>query len=238
MRTPSIPFLAAMVVFLAMPLSAQRAVRPQEEGIGLTVQPSVGYTVFGDLYRGGLEQSLNGAPIGTGTYVSSPQSQLSYGLTAGYDFGARSPWSIFGAVAYGNSSVESERETFLATDRVSSDLRALQVTLGLGRTLLESPRGHELELLVGGNLTRLTLVDGPDRLVLENPGVLGGLAFTAPLWETVGIQLGLVDSYVRIDTDGLERRLQERAPTGVQYRLDDVHWTNVVRLSVGVKVAY
>jgi hypothetical protein len=238
MRIPRRWTLAALVMGAAMPLSAQRAVRPQEEGLGLTFEPSVGYTVFGDLYRGGLEQFLDGSRTATGTYVSSPQSQLSFGLTAGYDFGSRSPWSLFGTVAYGNSSVESQRETTIASDRVSSDLRALQVTLGVGRTLLSSPRGHELKLLAGGNLTRLTVVDVGDAMVLENPGVLGGLTFIAPLWETVGIQLGLVDSYVHVDTDGLERRLQERAPPGIQYRLEDGRWTNVVRLSVGMKVAY
>lgn len=68
--------------------------------------------------------------------------------------------------------------------------------------------------------------------------MLGGLTFMAPLWETVGIELSVVDSYVRVDSDRLERWLQQRAPPGVEYHLEHQGWTHVARLSAGVKIAY
>jgi hypothetical protein len=235
---PFFSIVISLSLATAVPAGAQGAVRPQEEGLGLTIEPNVGFTLFGDLYSGELEQSVNGTPTGTGAFTSSPRGQLSYGLRAGYEFGRGSPWSLFGAVSFGASSIDMRRESAVVTDQVTADLATWQMTLGLGRSLIRTARGHDFRLLAGANLAQLRIDDGTNDDVLANPGVVAGLTFTAPLWETVGIELSFADSYVRVDTDALTRSLQRRAPAGVEYHLDEGRWMNVGRIGVGVKVAY
>ncbi|HVE80426.1 MAG TPA: hypothetical protein VNA89_16295, partial [Gemmatimonadaceae bacterium] len=149
---------------------------------------------------------------------------------------ARSPFALFADAAYGRSEVDARAcdAAGAVCDGGTSDLDALQVSLGVAARLTSPTSPYALRLHLGGNLTHLRVDDGVERFGYDNPGLLAGLSLEVPLWETVGVKLSGMNSFIRTDTRSLERDLAEPGETA---SLED-KWANVFRFGVGIRIGY
>ncbi len=226
----------ALAVLLFAPLASLGAQRRPyaQEGLGVSIEPHAGYTTFTSLYDGPVTFTAPGAGSATGTLAIEPNDMFSYGIALNLE-PARSPFGLFADVSYGRGEIDATScDDTGFCESGTSDLGALQVSLGLAARLTPPASPTVLRLHLGGNVTHLRLEEEEVREGYTNPGVLAGLSLEVPLWETVGVRLSAMNSFVRADTRSLEGDMtidDTRASL-------ETHWMNVARFGIGIRIGY
>jgi len=225
--------IACLLIIGASTLDAQMTDAPST---GLTITPKVGYTGYSALYDGPVAVAIPGFGLSSIPLKIEIDGQFEFGVDLRYGRpGTR--WSVFGDVSRGSGDAQATAcfEGDCAT--LKGDVTALHFSGGLGYRLpafANSP--SSLHLLLGANLTRVTLEDTDlnEDATLTNPGGLLGIALDYSLSPRLGLRLQVTDALVKVDTNELESTFSE---DGASARLDS-QIQNMVRLGVGLSLKF